>query len=41
MAGLRIKVDWRDANGFPNGSGWTDWTRDLVLIRVPQMTFQA
>lgn len=41
VAGLRIKVDWRDANGFPNGSGWTDWTRDLVLIRVPQMTFQA
>lgn len=41
VARLRIKADWRDANGFPNGSGWTDWTRDLVLVRVPQMTFQA
>ncbi|SNR45002.1 hypothetical protein EYF88_08260 [Paracoccus sediminis] len=41
VAKLRIKADWRDANGFPNGSAWTDWTRDLVLVRVPQMTFQA
>ncbi|WP_295044181.1 hypothetical protein [uncultured Paracoccus sp.] len=41
VATLRIKADWRDENGFPNGSGWTDWTRDLVLVRVPQMTFQA
>ena len=41
VARLRIRADWRDANGFPNGSGWTDWTRDLVLVRVPQMTFQA
>lgn len=41
VATLRIRADWRDADGFPNGSGWTDWTRDLVLVRVPQMTFQA
>ncbi|MDQ1899312.1 hypothetical protein RAH32_02485 [Paracoccus sp. WLY502] len=41
VARLRIKADWRDTNGFPNGSPWTDWPRDLVLIRVPQMTFQA
>ncbi len=41
VARLRIKADWRDRNGFPNGGAWTDWDRDLVLIRVPQMTFQA
>lgn len=41
VAKLRIKADWRDRNGFPDGGPWTDWDRDLVLIRVPQMTFQA
>lgn len=41
VARLRIRVDWRDLNGFPNDTGWRDWNRDLVLLRVPDMVFQA
>lgn len=37
---LRLRADWRDANGFPGDTGWRDWTRDLVLFRLPQMQFQ-
>ncbi len=40
VARVRVRADWRDANGFPGDTGWLDWSRDLVLFRLPQKAFQ-
>ncbi|UXU76509.1 MULTISPECIES: hypothetical protein [unclassified Paracoccus (in: a-proteobacteria)] len=40
VSGLRVRADWRNADGFPDSTGWQGLDRDLALFRVPQMRFQ-
>lgn len=38
-ASLRQRAEWRDANGFPSETAWSEVKRDLIVFSLPRLGF--